>query len=107
MERTCLRQLDDDAAWQWLGEPRPDADRPIPWRPMRRIFNFNLLVFLPIFGVLVALFGQMWYSDGTRPGILDILGLVTLAAALGTGMAAYATSVYRRSWNRRAASLEE
>lgn len=79
-------------------------DVQIPWAPLGRIFGFNLTLFVPIFGVLTVL---GWQASGEA---FDAAGFATVGAAtlvLGAGMAAYATSIYRRAWNRRARSYEE
>lgn len=108
MEQRALEHLGTEEAWRWLGQERPDESQPVGWKPFRRIFGFNLLVFLPIFVGLAAFGWRALAADDPNmaldaPTVLTLMAVVLLPSAL---MALVATGLYRRSWNRRARSLQ-
>lgn len=103
LERKCLRDLDGEDSWpEILHEMRPDESEVQPWRPFRRIFYFNLFVFLPV-TALAFLFVE--FGSGAPDLRGDALAgaiCVLTATLLFSG---YVTHLYRRSWNRRASFL--
>jgi len=101
MELKCLQHLDAPNSWDILRTAKPSEDDVLAWRPFRRVFGFNWILFSVVF---VSLFFILEKSGGM--GWADIredmpYGL-SLMFVLATGFAAYVTYLYRRSWNNRA-----
>ncbi|CAN5389823.1 hypothetical protein BH11ARM2_BH11ARM2_23900 [soil metagenome] len=108
VEQRALDHLESESAWQWLGFERPDESERVGWRPFLKIFGFNVIVFLPVF-LLLVVFG--WHSMAAddpsmsldAPTVLGLVAMILLPSAMA---AAVVTGLYRRSWNRRARNLE-
>ncbi len=103
-ERKCLQHLDSPGGWKMLRVTRPEESDVLSWRPFRRIFGFNLVLFLVIMTIVFV--GLEITTGADREGIREdlpygIAGVVLIATAL----AAYSARLYRRSWNRRAHSI--
>ncbi len=104
MEEKCLRQLDRPGSWEYLKADKPDESEPISWRHVRRIFGFNLGVFLVVFAVLTGLVGVTSGADAAEIRE-DLPVAATFILAISCLMALYVANLYRRTWNRRAHSL--
>ena len=104
MEEKCLRQLDRPGSWEYLKADKPAESDPISWRHVRRIFAFNLVVFLVVFVVLTGLIGVTSGADAAEFRE-DLPGAVAIVLAISCVMAFYVANLYRRTWNRRARSL--
>ena len=106
LEQKCLDQLDRPENWRLLHREQPPFDEVLNWSPFALIFRFNLLVFGIAIGLMVIVVSKVsgteireMVSPGNLvPGLL----FVAIAALL---MATFATSLYRRSRNRRARYL--
>jgi len=99
-----LERLDAPGAWEILKAERPNEDEVLPWRPFRRIFVFNFI----LFGLLLTLlFFGLEVASSTLPEDIrqDAPAGLGVVAAMATGFGLYVTHLYRRSWNGRARSL--
>lgn len=106
LERKCLEHLDAPGAWEILKAERPSEDEILSWRPFRRIFAFNFV----LFGVLLtALFLGLEVASGTLPADIrqDLPWGLAIVAGIAIGFGLYVTHLYRRSWNGRARSLKQ
>lgn len=104
MEQKCLQHLDAPGSWAVLRTDKPDETDVLSWRPFRRVFAFNFVLFGII---LTGIFLVLETKAGARLSDIEEdlpygLGAVALLAAT---LGLYVTHLYRRSWNGRARSL--
>ena len=105
LEKKCLRDLDSRENWtNILKHERPDESQIQSWKPFRKIFAFNLVLFL---GVLSLIFITLEFGQGVRFNEFreDLLGGTILVILTAASMALYVTHLYRRTWNRRAIAI--
>lgn len=104
LERTCLSHLDSPENWEnILKRPIPPQTEILPWTPFLIIFGFNLLLFTVVLGALLSVI--LVGTSGPQALAEDLPILIGFILISATGVAAYSTHLYRRSWNRRAKSL--
>jgi hypothetical protein len=101
MEKTCLEHLDRVDNWKLLRAERPEETVILPWKPFRRIFLYNVSLFVLIFAVLFTVigFGSRVGSEELKD---DLLMGAVLTIVISSLMALYVTGLYRRTWNKRA-----
>jgi hypothetical protein len=105
LEAKCLQHLDVAENWtSILKQPRPDEAERLGWRPFRRIFFFNLVVFL-VATTAVFVFVELG-GGGPASNIAEdkVPGGIVIAF-VSVCLAAFVTNLYRRTWNRRAKIL--
>ena len=104
LEQKCLQQLDAPGSWKMLKTSLPHESDVLSWRPFRRIFGFNLVLFSIVF--IAIFFGLERTAETDALGIKEDLPYgMAIALALTVSFAFYVTHLYRRSWNRRAYSI--
>lgn len=104
MERKCLAQLDSAENWeQILKRQKPAESERLDWRPFGRIFLFNWVFFaVALAFLLVVVTAGVGGMESLSEFKWEISGFVVAGSVV---TAAYATNLYRRSWNRRAMQL--
>lgn len=106
LEVKCLQHLDAPGSWDVLRTETPGESQVLTWKPFRRVFAFNFILF---FVVLVGLFLGIEHTMSTDPSDLrtDLpygIGFAFLFAILLGG---YVMHLYRQSWNKRAMRLQK
>jgi hypothetical protein len=104
LERTCLSHLDSPENWEnILKRPIPPQTQILPWTPFLKIFAFNLLLFTVVLGALLTVI--LVGTSGPQSLSEDLPIFIGFVLTSASFVAAYSTHLYRRSWNRRAKSL--
>ena len=105
MEQKCLQHLDAPGSWKVLRTSTPDRSDVLNWRPFRRVFGFNFMLFAIVFTAIF--FALETTAEAGIAGIKEDLPYgIGAAIVLTVSMAAYVTHLYRRSWNKRAREIQ-
>jgi hypothetical protein len=105
LEQKCLQHLDAPGSWKVLKTSLPQETDVLNWRPFRRIFGFNLVLFSIVF--IAIFFGLERTVETDALGIKEDLPYgMGVALLLAVSFAFYVTHLYRRSWNSRARSIQ-